>query len=105
MKTATIYNLNGGKILSVKYDRCGINKEGIVLYKNNDGECGGHPVFYIPYGEAMIVFEDHEEPKFQPVTITIESEEELLNIWHILKGANEAGDKLDEIVKQRNIYK
>jgi hypothetical protein len=44
-------------------------------------------------------------PKFQPVTITIESEEELLNIWHILRGANEAGEQLDEIVKQRNLYK
>ena len=69
----------------------------------------------------------HEEPKFQPVTITIESEEELCDVFHRFNiSSNEidktqeyiktkymtndvlivnAITKLDEIVKQRNLYK
>jgi hypothetical protein len=66
----------------------------------------------------------HEEPKFQPVTITIESEEELCDMWHRMNqsasevngnvskklkynamGIYDTWDKLDEIVKQRNLYK
>ena len=106
--------------------------QGFKIGTNQDGlsysfEANWHKSVFKPFhGTISNQGIKYEEQKFQPVTITIESEEELCDMWQRLEiSASDVNkylaypsvlkykslytfqvwQQIDEIVKQRNLYK